>query len=86
MALRLQLLDGRLPRIAQRYWWACRHAMNGHSDIGISMDASRMGKREVMFGLVTRPNGFASWLVPQANITGFATIEAHALSRQWHVL
>ena len=65
MSCRTKLLDRKLPLRAMKYWLAARAAFEGATRIGIAVDAGRMMKREIFFGLMTRSNGVAAWMVPQ---------------------
>ena len=64
MTMRLAPQDDLFPKLWQKQWRPARLHCHAALAVGISMDASSMGKREVMFGLTTMLIVIAVLLVP----------------------
>ena len=51
----------------QRYCFYSRRLAGLSTDIGLTVDASRVSKKQVLLGFTTTPSNLASWLPPQVS-------------------
>ena len=65
MHLMLRLPEKAKMAVFQLYL-ALRFFLADQPNIGLSVDASRIGNRNRMLGFITRPDGYGAWLPPQA--------------------